>query len=102
MMHSGQRLPSSGIIAPVSQPRSGEVEARWDLPFEGIPCACDVRRPEDCSVALRAQISVAREDKPAMRRIVAETIVNRACVKERIHVEVLRAGADVKIAAVWR
>src|SRR5215471_16063262 len=102
MMHGGQRLPSTGVIAPVRQARSSEIESGWNLALECVPCSGNVRRPEDGSVSLCAKVGIAREHQPAMRRVIPEAVINDTGVEERIDVEVLRARADVQVATVRR
>ena len=97
----GQMLPAAGVVAPICQARGGEVEAGGNLAFKR-PMSGDIGGPEDGAVALRAEVGVARENEGAMRRIAAEAVVDGAGMEERIDVEILRAGADVQIAAVRR
>src|SRR5579884_2214826 len=102
VMHLRQRLPSACIVAPVGQARRSKIEGGWNLAFECIPGGRDVRRPEDGAIALRPQVSIAREHQGAMLGVSAEAIIDSSRVKERINIEILCAGTNVQVAAIWR
>ena len=79
MVLRGQILPAAGVVGPVGDARGREVEAGGNLALQRVPGGIDVGRPEDGSVALRAQVGVAREDQRApFRLVLAEAVVERA------------------------
>ena len=100
MMHRGQILPAAGVVAPVIQAGSGDVEPGRNLPLQRIPGRKNIRRPDDGAVVLDAEIAVAGEDQGAVIGVLAESVVERCGVKQRIHVEILRARANVVVAAI--
>ncbi len=101
-MHGGQRLPAACVITPVRQSRCRKIQPCWNLTLECVPCTCYVRRPEDGAIFLCAEVSIARENQAAMRRVAAEAVVDGTCVEERIDIEILRARTDVQITAIRR
>ena len=101
MVLSGQILPSAGVVGPVGQPRSRKIQAGGNLPLERVPGGIDVGRPEDRTVPLRACIGVARQDqRPPLRLVLAEAVIERPCVEEWVDIEKLCAGTDVQVGAV--
>src|ERR1039458_2863895 len=102
MVNDGQVEESSRIAAPVGHAGRGEIEARWNLPPEGIPGREDIGGPEDGPIALRTEIGGARQNHGAAIEIATEPVVNRGGMKERVDIEVTSARTDFKVAAVGR
>ena len=103
MVHRGKILPTTGVVGPVRDPRSRNVETGGYLPLERVPGGIDIGGPHNGAVALHAREGVAREDQRSPAGFVfAEAVVERGGVKERIHVEKFRARTDVEVGAAGR
>ncbi len=66
MMLGRQILPAAGVVRPVGNARSREIEAGGNLAPVGVPCGIDVRRPDDRAVALHAEVRIARKNQRAL------------------------------------
>src|ERR1039458_10048357 len=102
MMLGGQILPAANVVGPVSETGRGKVEAGRNLALQRVPSRINVRRPEQRSVALRAQVSVARKNERALLHVAPEAVINRRRMKQRVDIEVARARSYVEVAAVRR
>src|ERR1022692_606429 len=100
MMLGGQILPAANVVGPVSEAGRGNVQPGRYLALQRVPSRINVRRPEQRSVALRAQVSVARKNERALLHVAPEAVINRRRMKQRVDIEVARARSDVKVAAV--
>src|SRR5579872_6727507 len=103
MMFGRQVLPPSRIVRPIGDSRSGEIKPGWNLAPQGVPGLIDVRRPDDGSIPLYTQISIARKNQRAAAGLIfAKAIIQSARMKQRIHIEVLRPGTHVEVGSARR
>ena len=66
MMLRRQILPAADVLRPIGDAGGGEVEAGGDLALQRVPRGINIGRPEHCSVALRAEVGVARKNQRAL------------------------------------
>ena len=72
----------------------------WRFSVSHVPM--NIGRPEQCSVALCAQVGVARKNESALLfYVAAKPVIDRSRVHQGIDVVVLRARSDVEVRAVW-
>src|ERR1700734_2202671 len=98
VMFRRQILVTTSVIGPVSDAGGSEVEAGRNLALQRVPRRINVGGPNDSAIALHPQVGIAGENQRAPSRFVlAETVIKRRSMKERIDVKVLRAGTNLKI-----
>src|SRR6185437_2354093 len=98
MMYGRQLPETTHVVGPVGYSRSGDIQARGDLPLQRIPGGGDIGGPEYRCIALSACERRTRQNQGALTRVVAHATVYGRRFQKRIDVEVLRAGTDVVVA----
>src|SRR6185437_14645711 len=73
-MMDGRKLPEAPhVIGPVRNSRSGDIQARGDLPLQRVPGGGDIGGPEYGCVALSAGERRTCQNESALARVLAHT-----------------------------